>query len=158
MSIKSWVGRGNDKMGLKRNKMSKFLHTLNSQELEKCFDKIRDTIESQDTRIKYLEKKNEELLDTAYKDNKLKEMQDKLNRMQEDYRRGFPITVAEEKAIEKWHKEHDAKVHGLKTDQDRMRAQGCCGGALTYCFIPTSLGVLGYVQCHCGEEFTFSDL
>ena len=126
--------------------------------LEKCFESIRETVEGKDTRIKYLEKQNKELLDEAYKDNKLKEMQDELERMRADYRRGFPITEAEEKAIEKWCNKHDEKVHKLKTNKDKMKAGGCIGGSFTYCFICTSIGTLGYVKCHCGKEFTFRDL
>ena len=139
-------------------KMSNFMQTLSSQELEKCFDKIRNTIEGKDFRIRYLEKKNQELSDEAYKDNELKKMQQHLERMQTDYQRGFQITEAEEKAIKKWHKEHDRIAHGLMTDNDRRKAAGCCGGSLTYIFVPTSIGVIGEVQCHCGAKFCFSDL
>ena len=127
-------------------------------DLDRYFKSIKNTVETKDKRIEYLEKENKKLKDEAYKDNELKAMQKQLERMKADYRRGFPMTEAEEKAIEKWHKEHNAKVHKLKTEEDRIRASGCCGGGLTYCYIPCALGVLGYVKCHCGAEFTFSDI
>jgi hypothetical protein len=30
--------------------------------------------------------------------------------------------------------------------------RGAIGGAITYCFSPTSLGVVMVVKCHCGAE------
>ena len=126
--------------------------------LEKCFESIRETVDGKDARIKYLEKQNKELLDEAYKDNKLKEMQDELNRMRADYRRGFPITEDEENAIKKWCDEHDRKKHGLKTDKDKMKAGGCIGGRYSYELTPTSIGIIGEVKCSCGKKFCFREL
>lgn len=129
-----------------------------SFDINKHLRDIKNYVEYQDNRIKQLEKTNKQLHDNAYKDKELQRMQKRLDDMQADYYRGFPITEAEEKAIQKWHKEHDAKVHGLKTDNDRIRAAGCCGGSLTYLLIPTSIGTIGEVKCHCGEKFCFREL
>ena len=130
----------------------------NLDDLDRYFNAIKNTVETKKKRIEYLEKENKKLKDAAYKNEELKKMQQHLERMQADYRRGFPITEAEEKAIEKWCNEHDRKAHGLKTDKDRLRAGGCIGGRYSYEFIPTSIGVLGEVKCSCGKKFTFSDL
>jgi len=35
---------------------------------------------------------------------------------------------------------------------------GTCGGRLTWCFTPTSLGLCVVVKCACGEELNLTDV
>lgn len=105
-----------------------------------------------------LQKENERLKAENYKDDEISKMKSQLDKMQKNYYRGFPINENEEKEIENWKKEHAERVHGLKTDDDRMRAGGCIGGNYKYEFIPTSIGVSGKVICSCGAEFEFQKI
>ena len=85
-------------------------------------------------------------------------MQEKLDCMQKDLWRGLPISEKEKEAIDAWKKKHEEEVHGLKTAEDRIKAHGCCGGAYSYHFIETSIGVSGVIKCHCGAEFQFQEI
>lgn len=127
-------------------------------DLEKCLRAIRVRNQDNENRIKYLEEENKKLKDSHYKDDELKEMKSRLEKMQKNYYRGFPISEEEEKAIESWKKEHAAEVHGLKTADERMMAGGCIGGIYKYEFIPTSIGVSGKIKCSCGAEFEFQKI
>lgn len=64
-------------------------------------------------------------------------------------RYGFPITEDEHNAIDEWQRKHEAKVHGLKTTDERLRAGGAIGGRYFYRFVPTSIGISG--ECMCGS-------
>lgn len=45
-----------------------------------------------------------------------------------------------------------------KFRHDHMRCErGAIGGATTYCFSPTSLGVVVVLKCHCGKQIDVSD-
>lgn len=116
---------------------------------------IEEESQRKDILISNLRERIKELEDESFKDKKLQEMKVRLEEMESDYYRGFPITEEEKNAISEWKKRHDEEVHGLKTNQDRMRAQGACGGKYKYVFIPTSIGVFGKVVCSCGAEFEF---
>lgn len=129
---------------------------LNS--MEDYLQAIRDKNKSNEDRIKLLEEENRKLKEENYKDEQLSEMKQKLEKMQKDYWRGFPISEEEEKAIEEWKDKHEEEVHGLKTLNDKIRAGGCIGGRYSYCFVPTSIGVIGKVVCSCGAEFEFSEI
>ena len=131
---------------------------MESDKLEKCFDSIRKTINSKNKRIQHLEDVNKKLRDEAYKDRELQKMQEQIEEMRANYRRGFPITESEKKSINEWQKKHDEEVHNLRTSEDKMKAGGCIGGRYSYEFTVTSIGVLGEVKCSCGEKFCFCDL
>lgn len=127
--------------------------------LEDCLNAIRIRNDSNEKRIKRLEEEIKRLREEHYKDNELQKMKSKLERMEKDYYRGFPISEEDEKAIRDWEKEHVAKMHGLKTTDDRMRISGAIGGNWSYEFIPTSIGVSGCVKCNsCGEKFEFQEI
>lgn len=126
--------------------------------IDMFLDKIRIENDLNLKRIKYLEEENRKLKEEYSKDAEIQEMQQRLDKMYEDYCRGFPITEKEQSAIEAWKKEHDEKVHGYTTDTMRMKAEGVSGGRYLYKFIPTSLGVSGIIRCHCGAEFEFQEI
>ena len=95
--------------------------------------------------VESLKKENAELKSEHYKDEQLSNMKDKLNRMEKDYYRGFPISEEEEEQINKF--------------QDKYRKYyGAIGGAFTYKFTPTSIGVIGEVIAPNSESFVFKDL
>lgn len=127
-------------------------------DLEECLRAIKVRNQNNEDRIKRLEEENKILKEEYSKDEDIQKMKQQLNRMKEDYRRGFPISGQEEKNIEKWKKKHDKEVHGYITDKMRLKAEGCCGGRYSYHFIPTSIGVSGVVKCNCGAEFEFSEI
>ena len=127
-------------------------------DLDKCIRAIQCRNADNEKRIKYLEEENRKLKEEYNKDEEIKKMQECLDKMQKDYWRGFPITEAEENAIEKWKKKHDKEVHGYTTDRMRMKAEGCSGGRYSYRFVPTALGTSGVIRCHCGAEFEFQEI
>lgn len=87
-------------------------------------------------KVNYLESEN-------YKDEELQKMKAQLEKIQEDYRRGFPITKEESDNIYKWKKNHDATEHGNADGY-----HGTIGGGYTYEFLPTSIGSFGTCFCN----------
>lgn len=127
------------------------------RKLDECLEDIRNINDRNLAIIDNLEKENAKLKDEHFKDAKLSDMKQRLDKMQNDYWRGFPISEQEEKSIEEWKKKHDEEDHGY-TPQMRIKAEGCCGGRYKYIFVPTSLGVSGKIICHCGAEFEFQEI
>lgn len=127
-------------------------------DVAQALDAIKREIDANNSRIAYLQSQNKKLKEEHYKDTELQKMKEELGRVKADMYRGFPISEEEEKRIKEWQDKHDAEVHGLKTLKERVHAGGCIGGRYTYCFIPTSIGVVGSVKCNCGAEFIFQDL
>ena len=127
-------------------------------ELEKCLRAIRVRNSDNERHIKYLEEENKKLKENNYKDEELSKMKQQLDEMQKDYWRGFPISKDEENAIEKKKKKHDEDVHGLTTNNLRMKAEGVSGGRYSYHFVPTALGTSGVIKCSCGAKFEFQEI
>lgn len=127
-------------------------------DLDKCIRAIQCRNTDNEKRIKYLEEENRKLKEEYNKDEEIQKIQERLDKMQKDYWRGFPITIEEEKAIEEWKKKHDEEVHGWITSEQRMKAEGCSGGRYSYKFVPTALGTSGVIRCHCGAEFEFQEI
>jgi Mg2+ and Co2+ transporter CorA len=127
------------------------------RDLETCLEGIRKINQHNQIVIESLKKENSELKEKHYKDTEMKDMKHRLDKMQKDYWRGFPISEEEQKAIKDWKRKHDEQDHGY-TPEIRMKAEGCSGGRYKYVFVPTSLGVSGRIVCHCGVEFEFQEI
>lgn len=112
---------------------------------------LREMIADKDETIERLQGRIAELEDEHFKDAKLKELNENLQKMQEDHCRGFPISKEEKREVVNWMKKHDEEVH-------KKASSGAVGGRYTYCFTPTSIGEIGTVRCSCGAEFTFREL
>ena len=52
--------------------------------------------------------------------------------------------------LEEWNKEHNKICPFYKNT-------GAIGGRLTYCFTPTSLGVIVEVKCACGKKIGITE-
>lgn len=87
-----------------------------------------------------------------------KELHGQIYEMEKDLNRGFLITEKEYEAIQAWIRKHNEEVHGADYSAHKYRNSGAIGGAFTYEFIPTSIGVIGTVRCSCGESFIFQNL
>lgn len=121
-------------------------------------DSIKWQYEADQNKIKLLTEQNKKLRDEKYKDEELQKLTNELEECRKEVRRGFSISEDEEKSINEWKKKHELEKHGIKTDRDRIDAHGAIGGAYTYHFLPTSIGIVGEVSCSCGEKFYFRDL
>lgn len=131
---------------------------VDEDNLEQCLDRAKELYKRELMQNKSLREENSKLRDEHYKDKKLSAMKQKLDKMTDDYWRGFSISEKEEKAIEEWKKTHDETAHGYTTERMRLKAEGCCGGRYTYVFVPTSIGTFGKIVCNCGAEFEFQEL
>lgn len=60
----------------------------------------------------------------------------------------FELSKDEEKLVRDWEVSHNCKE----------RNKSCCGGEITFCFIPTSIGTAVDVQCICGATLTVREL
>lgn len=61
---------------------------------------------------------------------------------------GFEIFPEEAAKLHEWWIKHDCRL---------KNHQGAIGGRMTYCFTPTSLGVVTKCVCACGEEIDVTD-
>jgi len=120
-----------------------------NNDIYSTLDDIKEIIAWKDKRIESLTKENQELKSEHYKDETLAKMQSDLERIRKDYFRGFPITEDEGIAINKWIKAHCKEKH------NGIISGGAIGGSFTYSFIPTSIGVIGEIQCSCGDSYCF---
>lgn len=115
----------------------------NEEDIAEAFESIKQSIlwhkDSADTlreKVNYLESEN-------YKDEELQNMKKQLQKMKEDYYRGFPMTKEQLDSILKWKKKHDATEHGNADGY-----HGAIGGGYTYEFLPTSIGSFGTCFCN----------
>lgn len=127
--------------------------------IDELLQKIKNAFDKKDKEIKVLRKEISELKDSHYKDKELSRLKTELDNAKQDLYRGFPITKYELNKINEWKRKHEEEVHGLKTIEERLKSQGCCGGVYEYRFIPTSIGVIGSIICsRCGNSFEFREL
>ena len=78
----------------------------------------------------------------VYASEEMQKMKARLEEMQADYYRGFPISEEESKAISEWKKKHDATEH-----KNPKGYHGCSGGGYEYSFYPTAIGTSGVCIC-----------
>ena len=70
-------------------------------------------------------------------------MQEKIDKLQGDCNRGFPITYNEQEVIDEFREEHKKK---------------CPHCSFKYIFEPYSIVEFGYLKCNvCGEEIKFAE-
>lgn len=125
--------------------------------VDKCMKMLRCRFDDQKKTIDNLRNQIKELTDSQYKDKELQKMKTELEKTQQEYNRGFPITDKEWEAIESWQEKHDREVHGLTERNERIG--GAIGGRYTFEFTPCSIGTIGLIKCgNCGEKFTFREL
>lgn len=65
----------------------------------------------------------------------------------------FTITPEQYQQITDWQKTHPCKLRNANGEI----YVGAIGGATTYHFTPTGLGILTTVTCSCGAEFELTD-
>lgn len=127
--------------------------------IDELLQKIKNAFDKKDKEIKVLRKEISELKDLHYKDKELSRLKTELDNAKQHLYTGFPITEYELNKINEWKRKHEKEVHGLKTIEERLKSQGCCGGVYEYRFIPTSIGVIGLIICsRCGDSFEFREL
>ena len=114
----------------------------NEKDIEKASESIKETILWYKSVVNTLREKVNYLESENYKDEELQKMKAQLEKIQEDYWNGFPITKKEYDDINEWKKNHDATEHGNKDSY-----HGAIGGGYIYEFVPTSIGSFG--TCYC---------
>lgn len=112
------------------------------EDIAEAFESIKENILWYKSMADRLREKVNYLESENYKDEELQKMKAQLEKIQENYRRGFPITKEEFDDINKWKKNHDATEHGNVDGY-----HGAIGGGYTYEFIPTSIGSFGTCFC-----------
>ena len=106
---------------------------------------VEDGLKKRDEEITRLREENKRLRDEAYKDSELQMMKRKMQAMQEELNRGFPITEDENTKIKEWIEKHLTKRHILIVN-----------GRFKYEFQDFAEVSVGSVVCtECGESFTF---
>lgn len=90
-----------------------------------------------------IKKENADLKSGIWEKEALQDMKDEYDRMKDEYYRGFPISAREAEAIAGWQEKHDEVEH-----KNLTHYYGASGGAYSYTFVPTSIGVSGV--CYCG--------
>ena len=111
---------------------------------------VSNYVDNAENTISRLRTQLAELKKETYKDEELSKLTKQLERMREDYYRGFPISKENYENINVWIKEHE-KVCKV--------GHGCGGGKYTYEFVPTGIGTFGRVVCgSCKEKIEFDDV
>ena len=114
-------------------------------------DEIEYRLKQQQYNINNLRETNTRLCNEHYKDELVADLRKQLTEIKKDMHRGFSISEEENDAICKWIEHHNQEAHHGK-------AAGALGGRYTYCFCPTSIGVIGTIRCNCGDGFCFREL
>ena len=118
--------------------------------LEECLKAIACRDADKSKRIEYLEQQVKELKDEHYKDKRLQELTEELNKVRADAHRGFSISAEESEAISAWKKKHDTEVHG-----NPNQYHGVSGGGYSYRFYPTGIGTIGQCVCSQCDRYAF---
>lgn len=112
---------------------------------EDCLSKLKNVHDEDMLTIKALTEQNEELKSEHYKDEEIQRLQQKIESMEKDLNRGFPISEEEQKKIDEWFVQHLKQKHNDNKHVNYI-----------YEFVETHLGVCGSIKCsRCGEVFHF---
>ena len=125
------------------------------QNLRDCIDSVSQSFDILESVNETLREENKHLKSEHYKDKELQKMSAELAEAREDLYRGFGISKEESESIKGWIDEHEKTKHN---NPERLPRGGAVGGCYKYTFIPTGIGIIGEIQCSCGETFTFQDL
>lgn len=108
---------------------------------------VEDGLKKRDEEIARLREENKRLMEESYKDSELQMMKSTCEAMQEDLRRGFPISEDEKSTINLWMDSHVVNKH---------KRFNCKNGQFKYEFQEFAEVEIGSVVCtECGEGFTF---
>lgn len=120
-------------------------------DINKLLNKINEEFEHQERIIDDLRKENNSLKDEHYKDKQLQIMETRLTTLKQELHRGFHLSEKEAIAATAWMQKHNQEEHNNTSG-------GAIGGRYSYCFTPTSIGIIGTIRCSCGAEFTFQEI
>lgn len=119
---------------------------LEEHQTNECVENLQvviDRLRGKDKQIEQLQKENNRLRDEHYKDEELKKLQEKIDKLQGDCNRGFPISFNEQEVIDEFREEHKKE---------------CPHCSFKYIFEPYSIVEFGYLKCNvCGEEIKFAE-
>lgn len=107
-----------------------------------------------------LKNENEKLKNGYFELEYIKKCKDEIQELNEilSQKHFFDISEDEQQRIDDWCKKHDEEKHGADYKNNKFRYGGAIGGAYTYCFTPTSIGVIGSIKCTCGDEYIFREI
>ena len=92
-----------------------------------------------------LEEELEKLKNGVWENEEIARRKAENERLKEENRYGFPISKKEHEAINKFISENNLPRTTI-------------GGGFTYTFVPTSIGVIGEIECVNGNKLKFRDL
>jgi len=69
----------------------------------------------------------------------------------------FTIDDKQATQIKKWKKEHKCSLRTSDRGIEEEIYVGAIGGAITYCFTPTGIGIIVEAKCACGEKLNVTD-
>lgn len=127
--------------------MENTTHQYENIKLDNLFQEIKNIVDTSHQREVSTKEELNKVEDEKWKDAELQRMHTKLNILEADYYRGFPISKDAKDATECWMNDHFAKQHNATTTEDIMRTQGAIGGMFSYVFVPTSIGTIGVCRC-----------
>ena len=99
-----------------------------------------------------LKAENDKLKSEHYKDKEIQRLQKEVENWKKRVVGSFEIDEDERLAIEEWKAKHIQEKH------KGNGYAGAIGGRFKYIFTPTSIGVIGEIECSCGDKFCFKDL
>lgn len=107
-----------------------------------------------------LKNENEKLKNGYFELEYIKKCKDEIQELNEilSQKHFFDISEDEQQRINDWCKKHDEEKHGADYKNNKFRYSGAIGGAYTYCFTPTSIGIIGAIKCSCGDKYIFREI
>ena len=124
--------------------------TYEMKDIDAALENLKYLYTHQQEENDRLRNQNKELQDKYWKDETLQKMKTRLDLVEADARRGFPISEEENRKIVEWQQKHIQEKH------NGNGYAGAIGGRFSYIFTPTGIGIFGSCRCICGEEFTFA--